>query len=89
MYIVHRFRHNRFDALGRVVSRSLDRDGSGTLPVMTRSYGYDAATGALSVVRAGWGAVPVVWFQDDVSVRDAVGNVVSVTDRVWDCPWFG
>lgn len=71
-----------FDALGRVVSRTLDSDGSGTVTPMTVAYGYDTASGAVSVLRAGWGTAPLSWFQNDSFTRDPVGNLLTATDQV-------
>jgi len=68
------------DAQGRVTSREL---GNG----VTRSFTWDPFDGALSVASASYeDGASSKFFQHDVYVRDSVGRVTGVVDRVRRTP---
>lgn len=71
-----------FDDLGRITSRTLSRSTNTAVPALNRSYGYNAATGALAEIKAGWSVSGTVstWFQHDSYTRDAIGRVTRVDD---------
>lgn len=73
-----------FDDLGRVQFRTLAQSTLDGTPALRRTYGYDAATGMLSTVKAGWTTIPnapSANFQNDAYTRDAIGNVTQVVDN--------